>query len=170
MQTTVATLTAFVVLSGSVCHAAAQGHDTTGHAHHAGMSHDSAFAAMQARGRTAMGVDQYTSTHHFDDLSDGGRITLERDVDDTAGVSQIQRHMREIASAFQQGDFSTPFFVHDTAVPGTAVMKAKRGAIAYSAGDTRRGAFVRITTRDPAALRAVHDFLAFQRREHRAEH
>jgi len=28
--------------------------------------HDSSFAALQERGRVAMGVDQYTSTHHFD--------------------------------------------------------------------------------------------------------
>src|SRR3982750_828329 len=27
--------------------------------------HDTAFASMQERGRLAMGVDQYTSTHHF---------------------------------------------------------------------------------------------------------
>ncbi|HEY2825662.1 MAG TPA: hypothetical protein VGI83_08975, partial [Gemmatimonadales bacterium] len=163
-----ATLVALGALSASVGRAAAQAGDSSQHAHHAGMSHDSAFAAMQARGQHAMGVDQYTSMHQFEALPDGGRITLERAVDDSAGVAQIRRHMREIAQSFQGGDFSTPFFVHDTVVPGTGVMKAKRGVIAYSAGDPPRGAYVRITTRDPAALTAVHDFLAFQRREHRS--
>lgn len=167
MQTTMATLIALGALSATVCRAAAQAGDSSRHAHHAGVSHDSAFAAMQARGQQAMGVDQYTSTHRFEDLSDGGRITLERDVADTAGIAQIQRHMREIAQSFQRGDFSTPFFVHDTVVPGTSVMNARRAVITYSAGDTPRGAYVRITTRDPDALHAIHEFLAFQRREHR---
>src|ERR1051325_8166932 len=57
---------------------------------------DSAFAAVQARGADpqAMGVDQYTSVHRFDTLPDGGRIELQRNVDDSAGVAQIRRHLR----------------------------------------------------------------------------
>src|SRR6185369_15312938 len=73
---------------------------------------DTAFDAMQRRGKSAMGVDQYTSSHHFDALPDGGRIELVRDTDDSAGVAQIRRHLREIADAFSRGDFSTPAFVH----------------------------------------------------------
>ena len=46
---------------------------------------DSAFAALQERGKVAMGVDQYTSAHRFDDLADGGRIELQRDPADTVG-------------------------------------------------------------------------------------
>ena len=33
---------------------------------------DSSFAAMQDRGKMAMGVEQTTSTHTFDALADGG--------------------------------------------------------------------------------------------------
>ena len=163
MRVTLATISLALIATRG---AAAQ-HDS---AHHAAMhgSPDSALAAMQARGKVAMGVDQYTSQHHFEDLADGGRITLERTVDDSAGVSQIRDHMKEIAREFQDGDFVRPFMVHDTIVPGTAVMKAKRSAISYSAGDTPRGGYVRLTTRDPDALHAIHEFLAFQRREHRA--
>ncbi|HKN66465.1 MAG TPA: hypothetical protein VJW73_09320, partial [Gemmatimonadaceae bacterium] len=62
---------------------------------HAAGKHDSAFASMQERGKMAMGVDQYTSTHHFDALPDGGRIELQRDVDDSAGVARIRAHIRE---------------------------------------------------------------------------
>jgi len=141
-------------------------HDSMHRAMHG--SNDSAFAAMQARGNVAMGVDQYTSQHHFEDLADGGRITLERTVDDPTGVSQIRSHMKELAREFQEGDFVRPFMVHDTVVPGTTVMKAKRAAIIYSVGDTPTGGYVRITTQDADALRAIHDFLAFQRREHHA--
>jgi hypothetical protein len=132
---------------------------------------DSAFAAIQERGAAphAMGVDQHTSTHRFDDLPDGGRIELQRDVDDPAGVEQIRRHMRHIAAAFAEGDFGIPGFVHDlTEVPGTRVMAAKRAAIEYRVEDLPRGAAVSIRTRDPEAVAAIHAFLAFQRSDHRA--
>jgi hypothetical protein len=131
---------------------------------------DSAFSAVQARGADArgMGVDQYTSAHEFDALADGGRIELQRAVDDSAGVAQIRRHLREIAAAFGAGDFRTPGFVHMQQVPGTAVMAAKRAAISYAERDLPRGGEVRITTHDPEALAAVHAFIAFQRQEHHA--
>lgn len=136
------------------------------HAHAQG---DGDFAALQARGKTAMGVDQYTSTHRFDALPDGGRIELQRDVDDPAGVAEIRRHLREVAAAFARGDFGTPAFVHATGeVPGAAVMARKKGAITYTVRDLPRGGEVRITTRDPEALRAVAEFMAFQRSDHRA--
>ena len=131
---------------------------------------DSAFAGVQARGSDArgMGVDQYTSAHRFDALPDGGRIELQRAADDSAGIAQIRRHLRGIATAFAAGDFRTPAFVHMQEVPGTTVMAARRAAIAYAVRDLPRGAEVRITTHDAEALAAVHAFIAFQRRDHRA--
>jgi hypothetical protein len=128
--------------------------------------HDSAFRAMQERGRLAMGVDQYSSTHHFDALPDGGRIELQRDVDDTAGAARIRAHLREIARAFKAGDFSTPAFVHMKDVPGVSVMSAHRSAISYEARNLPRGGELRIRTTDPEAIRAIHEFLSFQRGEH----
>lgn len=131
---------------------------------------DSGFAGVQRRGAEprAMGVDQSTSVHRFDALADGGRIELQHVEDDSAGIAQIRRHLRDIATAFAAGDFRTPAFVHMQQVPGTAVMAAKRAAIAYAVRDLPRGAEVRITTRDVEALGAVHAFIAFQRRDHRA--
>lgn len=129
----------------------------------------SAFAEMQQRGKKAMGVDQYTSTHHFDAQPDGGRIELLRDVEDSAGVAQIRQHLREIVKAFSAGDFSTPEFVHMQAVPGAKVMAAKRAAITYTFRELPRGGEVRIVTKDPAAVTAIHEFLAFQRQDHHAQ-
>jgi len=129
---------------------------------------DTSFAAMQERGKKAMGVDQYTSTHTFDALPTGGRIRLVRDKDDSAGVAQIRAHMRDIARAFKAGDFSTPEFVHMQDVPGTQTMRAKRAVITYAPRDIPRGAELLIQTTDPAAIEAVHQFMAFQRDEHHA--
>ena len=131
-------------------------------------SKDTSFAAMQQRGKMAMGVDQYTSVHKFDDLADGGRIELQRDRDDSAGVHTIREHIHGIAEAFAKGDFSTPAFVHMKDVPGVKVMSAKRKSITYTPKALPRGAELRITTSDPEAIKAVHEFLAFQRGEHHA--
>lgn len=129
---------------------------------------DAAFTDMQARGQQAMGVGQYTSTHLFDALADGGRIELQRNVDDAAGVAQIRQHLQEIARVFDAGDFSTAALSHMRSVAGTSVMAAKRDAITYTYRDLPRGGEVRIVTQDPQALQAIHDFISFQRRDHRA--
>lgn len=132
-------------------------------------SADSAFTALQERGAIAMGVNQYTSSHVFESLPDGGRIVLQRDSVDSAGTATIREHMRDIARRFSAGDFSIPGMVHAMEVPGTAAMTARRSSIRYSADTLPRGAQVRILTRDPTALAAVHEFLEFQRRDHRTK-
>jgi hypothetical protein len=134
----------------------------------AATAEDTGFAALQHRGHEAMGVDQYTSTHLFDATPDGGRIELQRDEDDATGVATIRQHLQEIAASFAAGDFSVPAFVHGEEVPGTAVMAARRDHITYTYRDLPRGGEVRITTTDAEALRAVHEFMEYQRQDHRA--
>lgn len=130
---------------------------------------DTDFVLVQSRGEQVMGVDQYTSAHVFEDLPDGGRVVLDRaDASDTAAITTIRAHMRDIAAAFRAGDFTKPFAVHAQTVPGTAIMTARRTAISYRAGDRPQGGEVRITSRDPVAIAAIHEFLAFQRAQHRA--
>jgi hypothetical protein len=129
---------------------------------------DSAFAALQARGKMAMGVDQYASAHQFDVTADGGRIALQMKDDDSLSVAQIRAHLKLIEHAFQAGDFSTPEFVHLRAMPGTAVMSAKKDMIKYTYADIPRGGEVRITTSDPDALAAIRDFIKAQRGDHEA--
>lgn len=130
-------------------------------------SDDSAFAGVQDRGHEAMGVDQYTSEHRFEPLADGGRIELQRDNADRAGVATIRAHMRDIADRFSRGDFTIPGFVHAQEVPGTRVMAGRKERITYQANDLPGGAEVRIRSSDSAAVVAVHEFLAFQRTDHR---
>lgn len=129
---------------------------------------DSSFADVQSRGHAAMGVDQYTSTHLFQPLPDGGRIELQRDTADSAGRVRILEHMNEIVAAFGAGDFTIPGFVHAREVPGTAVMAARRAKIRYVVESLPRGAALRLATGDSSVIEAIHEFLAFQRRDHRA--
>ena len=174
-----AALAALVALPGGAHAQSPQQHPGADSAHAASHRHpaatpgsqarpDSAFAALQARGKVAMGVDQYTSVHRFDALPDGGRIELQRPGADTAAVRVIREHMQDIARKFGSGDFSTPSFVHMQDVPGTAVMAARRDVIRYVYRPLPEGAEVRLYTTDPEAVRAVHAFMAFQRTDHRA--
>lgn len=129
---------------------------------------DSAYRAMQTRGRQTMGVEQTTSTHRFESLPDGGRIVLVRNMDDSAGAATIRAHLREMRGAFAAGDFSMPMFIHMQTVPGASVMAARHALITYTESDLPNGGQLRIMTTDSAALAAIHKFLAFQRREHHA--
>jgi len=130
-------------------------------------SNDSAYAALQERGKMAMGVDQYKSAHHFDVLPDGGRIALEMNDNDSLAIAQIRAHLKLIQHAFEAGDFSTPQFVHMRAMPGTDVMSRNKALIRYAYRDLPRGGQVRITTRDPESLEAIRQFIAAQRGDHR---
>ena len=133
---------------------------------------DTAYQTMQQRGQTAMGVDQYTSKHVFDDLPDGGRIELQADSADAAGVAEIRKHFAKIAVDFKAllcaASIATPQFVHAQTVTGTGVMAAKRAEITYTVKDLPHGAELIIATKDPAAVTAIHEFLSFQRHEHHA--
>ncbi|MDQ6690121.1 MAG: hypothetical protein M3Z18_06390 [Gemmatimonadota bacterium] len=129
---------------------------------------DSAFAALQARGKMAMGVDQYTSAHRFDVLPTGGRIALQTKDKDPLAIAQIRAHLKLIQHAFQAGDFSTPEFVHMRAMPGTDVMSRNRALITYTYADIARGGEVRIKTTDPQSLAAIRKFMNAQRGDHKA--
>lgn len=142
-------------------------HRAMDHAAHDPARGDTSFAALQARGAVAMGVDQYASSHRFESLDDGGRIELQVDSADAAATERIRDHLRTIARSFATGDFATPGFVHDGEVPGTRVMRERRERITYTFAPLARGGEVIISTPDATALEAIHAFLAFQRREHR---
>jgi hypothetical protein len=93
---------------------------------------------------------------------------LQRNVDDSPGVAQIRAHLKMLLHSFEAGDFSTPEFVHMKAMPGTTVMAARRAMIAYAYHELPRGAELRMTTSDSAALGAIHAFMSAQRDEHHA--
>lgn len=131
-------------------------------------SPDQHAAGVDMRGDHAMGFSHENTQHHFEQLSDGGIIEVDaRDEKDVATRDQIREHLKHIAGMFSANDFEIPMFIHDTIPPGVPVMKQKRGEITYTYMATQRGAMVRIVTHDSEALKAVHEFLAFQIQDHR---
>jgi hypothetical protein len=132
-------------------------------------AHDmSAMQGLNERGEQGMGFSQTATTHHFLLTANGGVIQVEaNDPADAASRDTIRMHLRNIAHAFQTGDFDIPMFVHDTVPPGVAVMKERIKQIRYSIEETPSGGRVVIQTGDKAALAAIHSFLRFQITEHK---
>ena len=132
-----------------------------------GGGHDAHLAAVNARGEAAMGFSQTETAHHFLLTRDGGVIQVEvKDPADAANRERVRQHLAHVAQMFAAGDFDTPMLVHARAVPGTPALSRLKSEIAYAYEETERGGRVRITTRSPEALAAVHEFLRFQIADH----
>jgi hypothetical protein len=120
------------------------------------------------RGDAVMGFSHLKTTHHFRLFPNGGEIeVLANDSRDTATRDQIRMHLEHIAKMFAAGNFEAPMLIHATPPLGVPMMKKLRADIAYSFQPTARGGRVEISTRNPSALRAVHEFLRFQIADHK---
>jgi hypothetical protein len=136
------------------------------HAEHMKES-DNHLAEVNRRGAEAMGFSQEATVHKFSLAPDGGAIQVTtRDPDDKQTRAQVQSHMQEIARRFAAADFAQPQHTHGVVPPGVKQMQALRGKLRYSYDALPTGARVRITTSDPVALKAVHEFLRFQISDH----
>ena len=131
------------------------------------MGQMSEHSVMMQHGEKAMGFSQTQTTHHFFLKNDGGVIQVEaNDPKDTQNRDLIRTHLTHIAQAFAAGDFSDPLAVHDKVPDGVPVMQRLKGDIRYIFEQTPQGGRVVISTANPQALDAIHQFLRFQVREH----
>jgi len=123
---------------------------------------------MNKRGDHVMGFDHMKTTHHFLLRESGGSIEVTANsADDVASSDQIRMHLKHIAMMFAEGNFKAPMLIHDQTPPGVPVMQKLKSEIKYDYEEIDRGAAVRISTQNPAALQAIHDFLRFQIKEHK---
>ncbi|MBZ5555218.1 MAG: hypothetical protein LAO21_21105 [Acidobacteriia bacterium] len=124
-------------------------------------------AGIMQRGEKGMGFSQTATNHHFLITDDGGIIQVEvNDPQDMKGRDQIRTHLQGIAKAFAAGDFSIPAFVHDRTVPGVPALELLRSEIKYEYAQSAAGGRVQISSRNPEAVAAIHDFMTFQIQEH----
>ena len=123
---------------------------------------------MNKRGDHVMGFDHMKTTHHFLLQESGGSIEITANKsDDVESSKQIRTHLKHIAMMFADGNFNAPMLIHDQTPPGVPVMQDLKGEIKYDFEEIDRGAAVRISTKNPAALKAIHEFLRFQIQEHK---
>ena len=130
-------------------------------------AHAQHHAGVNERGDHAMGFSHTKTAHHFRLIRDGGVIDVSaNDEKDAASRDQIRMHLAHIAELFKQGDFSKPMFTHGNVPPGVPAMTSLKAEIEYAYAETERGGRVQITTRNPEALKAIHEFLRFQIKDH----
>ena len=67
---------------------------------------------------------------------------------------------------FNKGNFNAPMLIHARTPPGVPVMKKLRNEIEYRVEDLPNGARVRVSSGNPKAVAAIHDFLRFQIQDH----
>jgi hypothetical protein len=132
--------------------------------HHADGHH----AGVDARGDQVMGFDHAKTTHHFLLTASGGVIDVSaNDPADTASRDAIRSHLEHIAKMFAAGDFEAPMLIHGRVPPGVPEMKRDGKQIAWTYEPTPAGGRVVATTKNPADIAAIHDFLRFQIEDHR---
>jgi hypothetical protein len=112
-----------------------------------------------------MGFSQLASKHTFRPLTDGGAIEVRSE--EAATVKAIRQHLQMIVKEFAACDFAKPEAVHGRLPDGAATMKELRLEITYAYSEIESGGRVRIATKNPRALEAVHQFLRFQIRAHK---
>ena len=123
---------------------------------------------LDQRGDATMGFDHERTTHHFLITDQGGVIQVEaNDPEDAESRDQIRHHLADIAARFAAGDFSAPAKIHDRVLPGVPEMIRLKNAIRWRYEEKERGGQVVITTADPDARSAVHEFLRAQIADHR---
>jgi hypothetical protein len=129
--------------------------------------HAAHHAVVESHGDQAMGFPHDKTNHHFRMLGDGGAIEIAaNDPGDKTNTEAIRAHLTHIAMSFGAGDFSTPMFIHDGVPPGVTTMKLMKSTIHYTYQETPAGGRIRITSEDPVAVAAIHDFFRFQITEH----
>jgi hypothetical protein len=151
-----------VLALAATAHAAAQSHENCPKA-----PPEDRRAGVDHRHDDATGVPHAATEHHFLLTRDGGSIRLEaKDASQVEARDAIRRHLRAVAGSFASGDFSVPMLIHDQIPPGALAMKERKAAIRYAYSPSDKGGVIRISSRDAAAIDAVHEFLRFQIRDH----
>jgi hypothetical protein len=119
------------------------------------------------RGDQVMGFSHEKTIHHFRLTPDGGTIeALATDPSDAASREEIRTHLGHIAQMFHDGNFNAPMLIHARTPPGVPTMKKLRKEIQYEVQETTNGAQVKVSSREPQAIVAIHEFLRFQIQDH----
>lgn len=113
------------------------------------------------------GFSHETSVHHFHLRRNGGAIDLTSNERGEQAVDAIRAHLRDVLADFKSGEFKNPRFVHDKTPDGIDVMQQEKKSISYRFEQLKDGGRIVIETKNPRALKAVHDFMRFQIAEHR---
>jgi hypothetical protein len=134
---------------------------------YAQQSADAHHGGVVQRGDQVMGFSHNKTVHHFRLTPDGGTIeAVATDPSDKESREEIRTHLDHIAQMFHNGNFNAPMLIHARTPPGVPIMKKLRDQIQYQVEQSPVGAQVHISSTNPQAITAIHDFLKFQIEDH----
>ena len=122
---------------------------------------------VATRGAQVMPFDLEQTIHVFQPLEDDGLQTVTaKDPANSQQIALIQAHLKEEAEKFRQGDFSDPTKIHGKDMPGLAALQAGARQIEMQYIPIPNGAQIRYATKDPALIKALHQWFAAQLSDH----
>lgn len=122
---------------------------------------------VREKGAEVMPFSLDQTLHTFDKTDSGGvqRVRVRDAAPDQ--VAMIRSHLRAIAQAFAQRDFSAPAHIHGAGMPGMAQMKAaKPDELTVTYHDLDDGAELDYVSHSPAIIAAVHRWFDAQLADH----
>lgn len=121
------------------------------------------------RGAEVMSFDLERTSHVFRPLDDGGvQTVVADDPNDSEQIALVRSHLEREAARFEQGDFDDPARVHGHEMPGLAELRAGAERVAVRYEPVAAGGRIRYVTRDPAIVRAIHEWFRAQVSDHGA--
>lgn len=128
-------------------------------------------AEVAKLGAEVMPFNLKDTTHIFIKLNDGGtQRVIAKDVSDAVQTQLVRKHLHEIQTQFQKGDFSGPAHIHGTDMPGLAQLKAKKpGEIAIRYQEVKGGAELTFRTENAKLVTALHAWFDAQLSDHGAD-
>ena len=122
---------------------------------------------VATKGAQVMPFDLEQAMHVFQPQEDGGlQIVTAKDPANSQQIALIQAHLQEEATKFRHGDFSDPATIHGEDMPGLAALRAGVGQIDVHYTLLPIGAQIQYTTKNPALIAALHQWMAAQLSDH----
>jgi hypothetical protein len=128
-------------------------------------------AEVAHRGAQVMPFSLKATTHIFTKSDDGGnQQVIAENPTDNGQIRLIRKHLREIQTQFQRGDFSGPTRTHRTDMPGLAQLSAARpGQISITYKDVKAGGELTYRSDDPKLVSSLHAWFDAQLSDHGAD-
>ncbi|MFL9892170.1 aspartate carbamoyltransferase [Paraburkholderia sp. RL17-381-BIF-C] len=128
-------------------------------------------AEVAQRGAEVMPFSLKATTHIFTKSDDGGsQQVIAKNPSDSRQIGLIRKHLREIQTQFQRGDFSGPARTHGADMPGLAQLRAaKPGQISITYKDIRGGGELTYRSNDPNLVSSLHAWFDAQLSDHGAD-
>lgn len=128
-------------------------------------------AEVAQRGAEVMPFSLKATTHIFIKSNDGGtQQVIAKSLSDSHQTQLIRKHLREIQTQFQRGDFSGPARTHGPDMPGLAQLRAaKPGQISIVYKDIEGGGELTYRSDDPKLVSSLHAWFDAQLSDHGAD-